>query len=143
MTMEFRHKVILFRVDKSYDLKQYLPKILNKNCIDTLLYECTRAAWNMAKVRKGWEKAEYAFAVFYNKVCGVYKIDEWRKWDSTLAEEFKIREFSKEETNKFESSKERCYFIGSRASSDIWDMYIKQDVEEKMGERQNPVSYFP
>ena len=62
-----KHRVIFLRINKSY----------YHGMTDDKIYAVTRGIWPIAKNRR--DKAEYAYAVFYGKVVGVFKINP-NKW---------------------------------------------------------------
>lgn len=104
---DIEDKVILLSIAQTY--KPYMDG--DENAI----YDIAKQAWNLGKNRESRDLAEYALAIYQNRVRGVFGIDRWKKatYDST-----------------------RWEFEGKIAPDEIRNKYLNKKIPMAFGEGQ-------
>lgn len=110
----FRHKVLLISV--------------NRSAAETSLYEATRYAWKISKLKA--KQAEVILATLQGLIVGAFVADDWL--DATAAN-FPGRE----------DVPGRLGFVGREASADIRELYVGKSVPDEYRKRgaANPIKY--
>ena len=102
---DIKDKVILLSVAQTY--KSYMD--------ESVVYDIAKQAWNLDKIDLPKDIAEYALAIYQNRVKGVFSINRWKK-------------------DLFEKTK--WEFEGKIAPDKIREKYINKKIVGAFGEGQ-------
>ncbi|MFC1511705.1 hypothetical protein ACFL5H_00735 [Candidatus Latescibacterota bacterium] len=110
----FMHKVLLINV--------------NRSATETSLYEATRHAWKISKLKA--KKADVILAVQQGLIIGAFIADDWLE---ATAENFP----------GLEDAPGRFGFVGRPAPDEIQDLYIRKRLPDEYRKRgaANPIKY--
>jgi len=111
----FKHKVLMITINKSLG--------------DRSVYDATRYAWKLSKIRA--EEVEYVLGVVQGIVVGVFKPEIWKTASINNFPEFNM------------DRPKRLAFIGSEAENEIVNMYIRKRIPDEFRKKgaANPIKY--
>jgi len=102
---DIKDKVVLLSVAQTY--KSYMD--------ESVIYDVAKQAWSLDKNDQSKDVAEYALAIYQNRVVGVFSIDKWKR-------------------AMFENTK--WEFEGKIASDDVRSRYLNKKIVRAFGEGQ-------